>query len=873
KGDFRVYSAKALPDRQNPWEASFLVNTLNNGVLLLDSNACPLKRIDQENGMPAHFVWNSAEGPQGSGILWSGTNKGLARWHLGDPRTFAWEGKAFSGGVEKVLQHKGDLYVATYQGVYRRKSVPASMFSEHGRWERYGKFKFSSYDMEKAPAPGNNAILVAAGNEGIFVLPTGKEKEERMPLQKKHSYSIEPLSIKDTHLIVTAGREGMSLLETVGDRRKLRMAIREIPKEIKLLERIEKGDPLHREGYLSFFLVFGSDRLELLDVELGRLWDRSFPDTLSWKNAPKHLSGIELRELQVDSLPGKELRPIRLHERIFIGTQNGLFEPVPKEDKVRFRPTERKGAFLKGVPPGKSGNAPFVHVLEERKNGTLWLSNGNKTYRILPRKDGKGYRVDSLSLRGKGNKGSQDFCFEEGGVTWIGSTSGVLHFDRTVERRTHRDFACRIREVSVLLPQKNASKEAKKASAETSRDSTLFAGFYRKPAPADSLLPWQPSQEQPEAYVPLLPYQKNGLHFLFAAPFFEGQEEMLYSYKLQGYDKRWSPWKRKASKTYTNLPEGRYRFKVRAKNLFGRTSKVAEYRFRILPPWYRTYTAYVGYGVLAVLFVWLIAWMNAKRLAAQKRRLEEIVDQRTQEIRAQKEKTEEQKEKVEEAHAQITQSIDYAQKIQYALLQTEEQISSQALRHFILFKPQSQVSGDFYWMKEQKGYCYIAAVDCTGHGVPGAFMSMLGISQLNEIMNTDEELTPGYILTELRDRVVRELSGSDPESAAKDGMDAALVKVPIANSNSDSKGQDPGGHSVGRGFNPGREEDEIQIEFAGAQNPLYVIRKGIGEEPAGDLTGPEDLSVRFRPFKKTSNGIEIKGDGQPVGYDEYAKEA
>ena len=140
---------------------------------------------------------------------------------------------------------------------------------------------------------------------------------------------------------------------------------------------------------------------------------------------------------------------------------------------------------------------------------------------------------------------------------------------------------------------------------------------------------------------------------------------------------------------------------------------------------------------------------------------------------------------------------------------------------------------------------------------------MLGIRQLNEIMSSDEELTTGYILTELRERVVRELSGSDPESAANDGMDAAMLKIPIgnANSNSNSNSNSKGG---------------IEVEFAGAQNQLYVVRKGISEklpEASMEYRRKAIEGDPVKPFKKSSDGIEIKGDGQPVGYDEYAKEA
>ncbi|MFB6257268.1 MAG: triple tyrosine motif-containing protein [Flavobacteriales bacterium] len=413
--------------------------------------------------------------------------------------------------------------------------------------------------------------------------------------------------------------------------------------------------------------------------------------------------------------------------------------------------------------------------------------------------------------------------------------------------------------------------------------------------------------------------------FEFAAPYPDRQEAVEYSYELSGFDTSWSKWTKETKKEYTNLPEGSYTFRVKARNIYFKKSSTAEYRFRILPPWYRTWIAYGSYTMASIGFLWLIVWLYGRRLIAQKQRLEEIVEERTKEIREQKEEVEKknqaleeanetiskQKEEVEEAHdklqeahEEMTDSIDYAQKIQYALLQSEEYVSPHLPEHFIFFKPQSQVSGDFYWGKEHKGYFYLAAVDCTGHGVPGAFMSMLGISQLNEIMNTEEILTPGYILTALRERVLGELGGSDPESTTKDGMDAAMVRIPLGKEgeagyekrhpqgegfNPHREEGDKNDHPQGEGFNPrshegNEDESTVDVEFAGAQNPLYVIRKGIAEDPPsvtmehqreegiGYVGSYQDPSP-VKPFKKSSDGIEIKGDPMPVAYHEHAKDA
>ncbi|MFB6257270.1 MAG: SpoIIE family protein phosphatase [Flavobacteriales bacterium] len=594
------------------------------------------------------------------------------------------------------------------------------------------------------------------------------------------------------------------------------------------------------------------------------------------------------------------------------GTSQGLY----RLKNAEFVPTCRYGQIF-------CDSSRQVFRFATGSKGELWINDviGGRIKNLIPKRNG--YRIDSTVFRAL-NLGSIRSFLPERSRTWLGGDQGLACYFPKVKIDPDRKWACRLKKVW------------------GSGDSLLFGGTYFEKGGGEPLtvgsttLDRVPVKEQPDQMIPELPYSKNRMEFSFAAPFPTQQEAVVYSYKLSGFDTAWSKWTKEVEKEYTNLPEGVYNFKVKARNIYLKESTTAEYRFTILPPWYRTYTAYGLYTFGGIAFIWMIVRLNARRLLAQKQRLEHVVEERTKEIREQKELVEEQKkeveeqqretekqkekveeqreiaeerrEKIEEAHREITDSIDYAQKIQYALLQSEEQIAPHLPGYFILFKPQSQVSGDFYWSKEHKGHFYIAAVDCTGHGVPGAFMSMLGISQLNEIMNTDELLTPAYILTELRDRVVRELSGSDPESAAKDGMDAALVRIPLRKEGEgkSEKGEERDGedHLQGEGFNPHREEGDnnsyskgegfnprshegnedestVDVEFAGAQNPLYVIRKGIAEEPPSvsmeqqgeDRVGSDPDTNPIKPFKKSSDGIEIKGDPMAVGYDEYGKES
>lgn len=207
-------------------------------------------------------------------------------------------------------------------------------------------------------------------------------------------------------------------------------------------------------------------------------------------------------------------------------------------------------------------------------------------------------------------------------------------------------------------------------------------------------------------------------------------------------------------------------------------------------------------------------------------------------INAQRDEIENQRDKIQHQHdlvfsqkEMITDSISYAQRIQSALLPSEELLREAIPEHFILFKPKDIVSGDYYWVKEVQDHVVIVGADCTGHGVPGAFMSMLGITLLNDLISDRCFNAPSAILEQLRSKIKELLVQNGDSEEAKDGMDLALAI-----------------------FNKKNRE----LLFAGANNPVYIIRNK--ELPVG-----KDLDS----YRSTENGefqlFEIKGDRQPIG--------
>lgn len=175
----------------------------------------------------------------------------------------------------------------------------------------------------------------------------------------------------------------------------------------------------------------------------------------------------------------------------------------------------------------------------------------------------------------------------------------------------------------------------------------------------------------------------------------------------------------------------------------------------------------------------------------------EELNQQNEEIASQRDEIERQKDQLQKTNIQITDSIKYAKRIQKAVLPPEEYVTRELPEHFILFLPRDIVSGDFYWVALQGDDKIFAAVDCTGHGVPGAFMSMLGIAFLNEIVNSDHSLDANQILNKLRSNLIDSLHQTGKEGEAQDGMDIALCII--------------------------NEKKKI-VQYSGANNPLWHIR-------------------------------------------------
>ncbi|UKN03012.1 SpoIIE family protein phosphatase [Paracrocinitomix mangrovi] len=296
----------------------------------------------------------------------------------------------------------------------------------------------------------------------------------------------------------------------------------------------------------------------------------------------------------------------------------------------------------------------------------------------------------------------------------------------------------------------------------------------------------------------ILGYQDNSIRFEFASNSYLGGLNNEYSYYLEGEEEIWSKWKTTPFADYQRLREGKYTLHLKARNFYGFESEVTTFTFTITPPWYRTWWAFLIYIALFALLIYVVIRLSIRRVKAQNERLEQIVEERTAEIAEQNTKLEHQKAEIEEKTNDILDSIKYAERIQTAILPTEDTLNEIFDgEHFVLYKPKDIVSGDFYWADRFGDEAIFSAVDCTGHGVPGAFVSIVGFNGLNRTVHEFDLRKPAQILDKLTELVVETFAKS--ESQIKDGMDIALCNI-----NYKTK----------------------KLQFAGANNPLCIVRNG-----------------------------------------------
>ncbi|WP_291720463.1 two-component regulator propeller domain-containing protein [Bernardetia sp.] len=428
-------------------------------------------------------------------------------------------------------------------------------------------------------------------------------------------------------------------------------------------------------------------------------------------------------------------------------------------------------------------------VLRVRKNELNALANGEKI-----RLNWTQYDKDD-GMRSEQCKGATQSLLSPQGIIWIPTNNGVLHIDPDFLPINSRRPPVYVQKV--LL------------------DDDLFL------EPVKVIV--KPNQQR--------------LIIDFTALSFRAPEKVKFKYKLEGFDKDWIVGKdNKREAVYTNLPNGTYNFQVIAANNDGVwNNEGANVTVVVQPHIYET-PWFIGIVILLIGgSIWGVVTARTKQMQARAKELEEMVKLRTVELRSSNEElltqqqvVDERNKIIEEQNRNIISSINYAKRIQVAMLPTSEKIKEILPQSFILFLPRDIVSGDFYWMEEQSDKVVVATADCTGHGVPGAFMSLIGNDMLNKVILDYSISQSNLILDVLNEEVSNILKQRETEN--RDGMDMNIWVWDKKNNS---------------------------VEFAGAKNPLIYIKNGELHEIKADKVSIGGNYNEKKVVKYTRHTIKI----------------
>ena len=404
-----------------------------------------------------------------------------------------------------------------------------------------------------------------------------------------------------------------------------------------------------------------------------------------------------------------------------------------------------------------------IHALTGDAQNNLWMSTNNGIISFDPATgEWRRFNINDGLLGNEFRKGA--FCRDENGELFFGGTLGINSFHPdSIRMNTHIP--------SIVITHVDKILQGRKET------------FYVDGLRGITIKPGE-----------------TAFTIAFAALDFTNPGSNRFEYLLEGYDRKWISSQGQQSVTYTNLPYGRYVFRVKGSNndqIWNTTGTSLE--INVKTSVFTTRVAMFLYLVAIIFWVYLFFRFRTRNLRRSNTLLKEKEMAGIEIAR--------QKEELAVKNKNITDSINYARKIQDAMLPSAGLFSQILPDSFVLFKPRDIVSGDFYWVNKKDAKIFLAAVDCTGHGVPGALMSMIGFELLRNIINYQQIEEPATILDKLNKGIADAFNKEVERITLKDGMDLSFCAI------------DTSSH---------------MLQFAGAFNPVYLVRDETITELKGD---------------------------------------
>ncbi len=772
----------------------YAISVYNHGLIIVDDNFNIIKTINISNGILSNNVYHIFNDRDNN--IWLSTDEGISSFSL-FPKYTLW-GLNFGLNTKTRTSAFFDnkLFIGNTSGVYFYE-----LHQEKNRTQGLKKFqqiKNNNQEINAYFLKECNGTLLGLSQEGLFQI----KNEQVIYIIKKNN--LRNFIKYDEKTIIVGGKKGLHIVEFIND----------------------------SWIYKNKINGFDASCLFLQKDEKGNIWTSNKNKGVTKVILSKNKENVSIQNYDKNNLKGlpqfNDNYIYKINENIVVATKKGIYKYDYQKDL--FVPYQEINSVIGNVP---------VQMIYSDSHNNIWLKVVE--YETKNRQKVKVWNLVKLELQKDGSYKQEKNMFKsfqskifsfsqiDDSLFIIGNKKGFTIYNDNKD--IIKEFPTLIRSFDYIV----------------NRDSsvTLFGGVRK-----DSTNYFSFNQDK---IIELL-YKNNSVRFSYSALDFNNNTSLQFSCYLEGFDNDWTSWSPENSKEYANLKEGEYTFFVKAKNVYNTETKPAQFHFVIYAPWYRTAYAYISYIVLIILALYFAFRLYTRNLRKRKEYLEEIVKIRTAEISQQNEEIttqnemlydkneeiEQQKYEIEiqrdiayRSKKEITDSIIYAKRIQIAIMPRKEYLEDVLPEHFILFKPRDIVSGDYYWVNKVDNKLLILTADSTGHGVPGAFMSMLGISLMNEIIAYNKINEPGEVLDILRSRLKEALHQQGNDDDTKDGYDLSFYII---------------------------NNKTFELEFSGAFNSIYVF-KAKNKELIQLKADRQPIAVYVRETNFKTHKIQLeKGD-------------
>ena len=744
---------------------TFALGTRQNGLYIADKEGSIRYHLSTARGLSDNNVTSLFL--DRNHLLWVASMDGISVVELNESLHLYDKKYNLPNTINKTLVNDGILYVATDRGIYKADAKQSNPV-----FEQFALKGVECFDMLCLRNKNKNILLVA-GSKGLFAL----EGEKISLLSEDYTTVITPAGAQAN----TAWVGGVDCL------RKIRLEDRPVTGEnifhrfdSLLTREIPEIRSLKQIGNTLFF-----------SVEYGGIYSLDVND-----------SAYNLRKMNLGILSALRENHYMLEvfqQQLVFTTQLGLYMLRQEQGKTSVKP------LITARELGSPNDSLYSFSVLTIGDSCVFLNcdevTDHKLY-FLRYTNGKWSKnADAFIRLNKMQKNSMWFHAENQSVL-MSMNGGLAVYYPALVFHPEKYFENSIRRVMV------------------NGNICIYGGNYDVPLSANSTEFFSDGKM-------VLPYRMNQVDFLYAANSFVNSDNLYFSTFLQPIDRGFTPWNQSASRDFLNLPEGDYTFVVKSKNMYGFKGKTAVFSFKILPPWYRTWWAYLVYFSGFSGLFYLSLKLNTLRLRKKNIVLERMVDDRTTEIKKQKAH-------IEEINREITDSINYAKILQTNVLPEPDYFKEVLPTGFVFFQPRDIVSGDFYWLsRSPQNAVRLVVADCTGHGVPGAFMSMLGIEKISYVC--DQELlssNPANVLANVNREMKRSLK-QEKENSIKDGMEMAYCEY---------------------------DAEANRLVFSGANRPLFIFRDGaLWQNIKGTKAGIGGTTKSDQVFEEHSLELQ-KGD-------------